>query len=405
MTAMRAVPLRSARTDAVGMQVLRPGGQRHLIAIKANVSLAQDATVWLPALVPVAMSVGETLVIDGEVDALALAGAAQAQRILAGWFPQWRVVEVRAATAGADVFGPNAVAANAVDRTAVNLDPVQSPPTRAPSAPLPSASEAAEAVGCFFSAGVDSTFAALSPEVTHLIYVRGFDTPLRGSAGEATVEHVRAVAKALGKPLIEVETDLRATLDQYAPWGQAAHGPAMATVASALRQHFAKVIFPGAWPVDQTPVWGTHPELDPLWSSSELRVVNDSTHIRRVDKVRTVAQRPELVAGLRVCWQNSGELNCGECEKCLRTMVALYAVEALGEARLFPPTIDVARVAALPGGLVASFFARENVAALREMPLTARDRELEAAVARIAGSFGAATSSTLPATRRERPRR
>ena len=381
---MRAVPLRSARDDAIGVQVLRPGGQRHLIAIKGNAPLAQDATVWLPALVPVAMSVGEELDVKGEVDGVALAGAMQAQSLLAQWFPQWRMVAIRTAAVGADAVAPDAA---------------QSPGTLRPSVPQPAAVVATEAVGCFFSGGVDSTFAAHSPEVTHLIYVRGFDTPLRGSAGESTVEHVRAVASVLGKPLIEVETDMRAMLDRYAPWGEAAHGPAMASVALALREHFATVIFPGAWPVDQTPIWGTHPELDPLWSSSELRVVNDSTRIRRVDKLRALAQRPELVGGLRVCWQNSGELNCGECEKCLRTMVALYAVGALEKARLFPATIDVARVAALPGGLVASIFARENLEALREMPLAARDRELEAAVARMAGSFGAATSSTPPAVR------
>ena len=409
VTAMRAVPLRSPRADAAAVQVLRHDGTRHLIAMRASVPLAQDATVWLPALVPVAMATGEDLEIAGDVDPVSLVGAVQAQRLLARWFPQWRAVAIRAETGVTDPPAPR----DSVTGTSAHGHSLASPATRAADAPpavedsstAPTAADRprpqplaatelgvspalmgpADAVGCFFSAGVDSTYAALSPQVTHLIYVRGFDEPLHGGAGaHATSEHVRSVAAVLGKPLIEVDTDVRTTLDRYAPWGHAAHGPAMATVALALRDHFATVVFPGAWPVDQTPVWGTHPHLDPLWSSSQLRVVNDSTRLGRVDKVRALARRPELLAGLRVCWQNSGKLNCGDCEKCLRTMVSLYAVGALGEARLFPSRVDAERVAELPGGEVASFFARENLDALRQMPAAERDYALETAVARLA---------------------
>lgn len=408
---MRVMPLRSQRAEAAAAQVLRPDGTRHLIAIRATVPLAQDATAWLPALVPVAMAAGEDLVIEGDVDPMSLAGATQAQRLLGQWFPQWRAAEIRTSTG---VTGPPApshaatgVSAHALAEASTATRAADAPPAVEGSAADPIAAEQRRpeplaaielhgsplrsdpsgAVGCFFSAGVDSTYAAISPEVTHLIYVRGFDEPLRAGAGaHATTEHVRSVAAVLGKPLIEVDTDLRTTLDRYVPWDRAAHGPAMATVALALRDHFATVVFPGAWPVDQTPAWGTHPQLDPLWSSSRLRVVNDSTSLGRVDKVRALARRPELLAGLRVCWQNSGKLNCGECEKCLRTMVSLYAVGALGEARLFPRHVDAAQVAALPGGVAASFFARENLEALRQMPAAERDHALEAAVARVAGA-------------------
>ena len=44
--------------------------------------------------------------------------------------------------------------------------------------------------------------------------------------------------------------------------------------------------------------------------------------IERRDKLRRIADEPDCLAMLRVC-NASPEYNCGTCEKCLRTMLAL----------------------------------------------------------------------------------
>ena len=52
---------------------------------------------------------------------------------------------------------------------------------------------------------------------------------------------------------------------------------------------------------------------------------------------------------LRVCWQNEpGTLNCGRCDKCLRTMVGLAAVGLLDEIESLPSEIDLAAVSRHP---------------------------------------------------------
>ena len=44
----------------------------------------------------------------------------------------------------------------------------------------------------------------------------------------------------------------------------------------------------------------------------------------RQQKVRRLSQSPEWLPHLRVCWDMPEDrLNCGKCEKCLRTMIGL----------------------------------------------------------------------------------
>ena len=50
----------------------------------------------------------------------------------------------------------------------------------------------------------------------------------------------------------------------------------------------------------------------------------DGLDTRRIDKTITIAGWPLAMTNLRVCWENRrGALNCGDCEKCLRTLVGL----------------------------------------------------------------------------------
>mgnify|MGYP002632687869 FL=1 len=47
-------------------------------------------------------------------------------------------------------------------------------------------------------------------------------------------------------------------------------------------------------------------------------------HVTRLEKIRAIAGERIVQQHLRVCWQNlHGRLNCGVCEKCVRTMLAL----------------------------------------------------------------------------------
>ena len=65
-------------------------------------------------------------------------------------------------------------------------------------------------------------------------------------------------------------------------------------------------------------------------------------------KVRKIASYPLALQNLRVCTDIIPEYNCGKCEKCLRTMIALEIVGALGSCSTLPQAIDLDRLRKMP---------------------------------------------------------
>ena len=56
----------------------------------------------------------------------------------------------------------------------------------------------------------------------------------------------------------------------------------------------------------------------------------------RLDKLRIIADWDVALDHMRVCLANvPDELNCGKCEKCVRTMLGLEAIGALSKTRAF----------------------------------------------------------------------
>ena len=77
--------------------------------------------------------------------------------------------------------------------------------------------------------------------------------------------------------------------------------------------------------------------IEPNFSSSDLRISHMGIRYSRLDKVRLISGWKVALDNLRVCTANApGLLNCGRCEKCLRTMLELLACDALSKAAAFP---------------------------------------------------------------------
>jgi hypothetical protein len=236
------------------------------------------------------------------------------------------------------------------------------PVTLEAQARVPEPAPAGRGVACFFSGGVDSTFTVRTArkDLTALVFVHGFDValvdaPLR----RAVSSRLRAAAEALGLPLLEVETDLRRASDDVLPWS-AYHGAALATVARLLAPLADTFLVPASDTYATLSAYGSHPLLDPLWSSEAVSVVHHGCAASRIEKVWSFGEEdggPDPLTWLRVCWRNpGGAYNCGRCTKCVSTMVALRLAGLLRRAPTFPPTLDLARVAALdlsaPGSLL-----------------------------------------------------
>lgn len=208
-------------------------------------------------------------------------------------------------------------------------------------------------IGLFFSLGVDSFYSLLKnvkhhpdddESITHLIVVHGFDIYFGKWNSElypTVLSNSTKVAQELGKKVLPVATNIRDFSDRFADWGPLYHGAAMASVGLLLEQVLEKVYVAATYTYAQLHPHGSHLILDPLWSTEHLSFVHDGCEANRLDKMRLIAKYPIVLDTLRVCFMNpNNEYNCGCCEKCLRTMVALHIVGALQTCKTLPHTID-----------------------------------------------------------------
>lgn len=221
-------------------------------------------------------------------------------------------------------------------------------------------------VGCFFTGGVDSfhTFMKHQREITDLIYVHGFDLDLDDhSRREAIGAMGRSIAAQTGVRFIEIESDARTLLKNFGHWGRHGHGFALGSAGRLLAGTLDRIYIPSSFARQDLMPWGSHPDTDPLFSDEALQFIHDGCEATRTQKIEVICRNPIALAHLRVCWERvDGTYNCGRCEKCLRTMTSLYALDTLRSASTFPARIDAGKIRSL---LLTSDsarkFARENI--------------------------------------------
>jgi 2-polyprenyl-3-methyl-5-hydroxy-6-metoxy-1,4-benzoquinol methylase len=224
-------------------------------------------------------------------------------------------------------------------------------PIRAPvRSPESSLADPQSNVGIFCSLGIDSFYLLLKnltatdqDEITHLIFLHGFDIHYRNfSVFSDLLTNGARVAKMLGKNVLQVATNLREFSDPLVDWGRLYHGAALASFGLVLERGFKTIYIAGGHQPRHIHPWGSHPLLDPLWSTERLRFVSEGCEIGRVEKTRFLAQFPIAMDTLRVCFSNSNnEYNCGRCEKCIRTMICLHIAGALQKCKTFPQQIPI----------------------------------------------------------------
>lgn len=165
--------------------------------------------------------------------------------------------------------------------------------------------------------------------------------------------------------LLNVETNLRSLSDEYVSWGMY-HGAALASVALAAASLFRKVYIPSSYSYAELFLWGSHPLLDPLWSTEATTLVHDGCEAGRLEKIMRISAHDAARQHLRVCWENvAQQYNCGTCEKCLRTMIGLRIAGALERCSTFDRPLDPAAVARMRLRTAgASVFLEENLKAL-----------------------------------------
>lgn len=97
--------------------------------------------------------------------------------------------------------------------------------------------------------------------------------------------------------------------------------------------------------------YSSHPLINPYYSSYRLRINHAGFNFSRYEKTRIISDWNVALENLRVCNNfniyQQGMLNCGSCEKCVRTMLALVGCGVLKRASAFPERdVSVERIEA-----------------------------------------------------------
>ncbi|OGD32792.1 MAG: hypothetical protein A2V45_15640 [Candidatus Aminicenantes bacterium RBG_19FT_COMBO_58_17] len=242
------------------------------------------------ALLP-AMAKGEKLEIDPSltVSPTLLGNTAVLQEVHHTWNPLLKIIPIQAKTTPVEPINPGAFS--------------------------------------FFSGGVDSMFTFLKhqEELSHAVFIHGFDFFLDRDTFRIAVERNAAFLGGFGKTLIPVETNFYLFGYNHNLSRTLTQGSTLASVALLLG--FPRAYVPTSLSYNEIFPSGSHPVTDPLWSNEGVQIIHDGAEARRVDKVRRVTDSPSALANLWVCLEDMN-VNCGKCAKCLRTMISLELVGA-----------------------------------------------------------------------------
>ncbi|MBV9951692.1 MAG: hypothetical protein JO291_07055 [Acidimicrobiia bacterium] len=289
-----------------------------------------SATPFLPIATVAAAAGGEDLVVDGAVSPMVLAGARRNVETMARWWG-WHVPSITAAEG------------------------------------TPAAATPGRGVGLFFSRGVDSwssllTLQAEGPRPTHLLTVRDIELPRDLDTQAEVLAETARIAAGRGLTLVVLSTNARELLDPLDDWTRT-NGGVLAGFALLLRPLLAQVYVASTLGPSVPSDWGSHPDLDPNWSSETSELVHHQADLDRTDKIAIVAREQAALDTLLVCWEGGGARNCGRCAKCLRTMTGLHINGALERCPTFdrPLTAEAVRYADRPDH---SPFVRELLAHL-----------------------------------------
>lgn len=200
----------------------------------------------------------------------------------------------------------------------------------------PRKEEPRQGTGLFVSGGIDSLASLRQnrrdvPEgypgsITHLVHVDLLGPPEFGALEGKLREQQAKTLAHFAFDVIPVVTNLRAVggYEFSKDWMWRSHGSVFAGIAHAFRLERMLLASSFNEAAHLTP-WGSHPLVDPLWSSASMTFVHHNAHLSRLEKTRLVAASTPAVRSLMVCsrWRERDGTNCGCCEKCLRTMTAL----------------------------------------------------------------------------------
>jgi len=289
-------------TVTVGVTIETPNRERNLLWYRVQAEhsslLTKSCDPFVAATIFLAMSQGNDILVHGEVSPSLLQNLQEFQAVWSCWRPKhYQQVEITA-----DIEQEYSVA-NRLER-AISA----------------------------FSGGLDSCFTAFRhsqrkcgrsqrPLQTGLM-VHGWDIPLSmPEAFDRAMQKSRLALTSLGLELIPMATNFRNFKQNW----EDVHGVAVASCLMLLQGGYSMALIPGSIPYHASDLswgWGSNPLTDPLTSSRTFPIIHDGGAFSRPAKLMQIAEWPEALQTLRVCWEGEQkDRNCGYCEKCIQAIL------------------------------------------------------------------------------------
>lgn len=203
--------------------------------------------------------------------------------------------------------------------------------------------------GVLFSGGVDSlaTLVRRHEESPTLFTVRGADVSLeQNDAWQRTKSLASECAAKYDLENQFIQSNLYTFVDHStlsglfgyditsgAWWGGVQHGMGLLGVCApvAYDHGLSDLYIAATHTEDFGRLWGSHPAIDNevVWSGTACR--HDGFELTRQQKIELLVSQTEqqdLDLPIKACYESESAKNCGECEKCCRTIVGLLIAGA-----------------------------------------------------------------------------
>lgn len=207
----------------------------------------------------------------------------------------------------------------------------------------------------FLSGGVDALATLRTNHLDHGVgspgrvvdcfFVHGFDIggyhelDRNRANSDTAIASLSTLEEHAGINLIPVTTNMRHVDDNDNLFFQTTYGSNLASVAHSFGRRISMALIASGSGVDDLGPIGSHPMIDGNYGSAGLRIRHDGLRFSRLEKVGLISQWPEGLRTLRACFdafRPASDLNCGRCEKCLRTMTELLVHGKLDQCPTYP---------------------------------------------------------------------
>lgn len=191
-----------------------------------------------------------------------------------------------------------------------------------------------------FSGGVDSlhTLMRHQDSIEEVILIGGFDMSVSREEMTAAQERNAELAEHLGARLRYVHTNQIAWGAKTGVSRRFWYSAYLAAAALLLRVSVVRI--PSSHGYAALNPAGSHVILDPLWSNGGTQFVHSDIDTTRTQKMQALAQDRFILDRIQVCWDRATE-NCGQCGKCIRTMLTL---NLLGYTGPFPRRLSTKEI-------------------------------------------------------------